>query len=287
MNGFGYLNGVWAPLDRLHISPLDRGFLFGDGIYEVIRVRNRRPFRLEAHLERLEASARGILLNPGKSREEVRDLVFRLLEQAPASGEALVYIQVTRGVQFPRSHAFPPPDTPPTWFLAVWPFEGYPEEIYTRGVNIALFPEVRWRWVHLKTVQLLPNVLAKEEARRKGAFEGVFVTPDGLLVEGSSSTLFAVRDGAVLTTPSSTPVLPGITRKVVEEACRGLGIPLREAPLRKEDFPRYDEMFLASTTAHVVPVVAVEGESVGKGKPGPVTREILKRVLAIYFAETG
>jgi len=287
MKGFGYLNGVWAPLDRLSISPMDRGFLFGDGIYEVIRVRNRRHFRLEAHLERLEESARGILLDLGKSREEVRELIFRLLEQAPASGEALVYIQVTRGVQFPRSHAFPPPDTPPTWFLAVWPFEGYPQEIYTRGVNIALFPEVRWQWVHLKTVQLLPNVLAKEEARRKGAFEGVFVTSEGLLVEGSSSTLFAVQDGVVLTTPSSIPVLPGITRKVVEEACRSLGIPLREVPLRRENLPQYDEMFLASTTVHVVPVVKVEGEVVGGGAPGPVTRAVLERVLAIYLAETG
>ncbi len=287
MTGFGYLNGVWAPLDRLHVSPLDRGFLFGDGIYEVIRVRNRRPFRLEAHLERLEASARGILLNLGKPREEIRDLVFRLLEQAPPSGEALVYIQVTRGVQFPRSHAFPPPDTPPTWFMAVWPFEGYPEEIYTRGVKIALFPEVRWRWVHLKTIQLLPNVLAKEEARRRGAFEGVFLTPEGLLVEGSSSTLFAVQNGVVLTTPSSTPVLPGITRKVVEEACRSLGISLEEKALRKDELARYDEMFLASTTAHVVPVVRVEDTVVGTGNPGPITRAVLERVLALYLSETG
>ncbi len=287
MTGFGYLNGVWAPLDRLHVSPLDRGFLFGDGIYEVIRVRNRRPFRLEAHLERLEASARGILLNLGKPREEIRDLVFRLLEQGPPSGEALVYIQVTRGVQFPRSHAFPPPDTPPTWFMAVWPFEGYPEEIYTRGVKIALFPEVRWRWVHLKTIQLLPNVLAKEEARRRGAFEGVFLTPEGLLVEGSSSTLFAVQNGVVLTTPSSTPVLPGITRKVVEEACRSLGISLEEKALRKDELARYDEMFLASTTAHVVPVVRVEDTVVGTGNPGPITRAVLERVLALYLSETG
>lgn len=286
MKGYGYLNGVWGPLEQLRISPMDRGFLFGDGIYEVIRVQNRKPFRLSAHLDRLEASARGIRLDLRKTREEVEELVERILAHAPEEGEALVYVQVTRGVQFPRSHAFPPPDTPPTWFIATWPFEGYPEEIYTQGVKVALFPEVRWGWVHLKTIQLLPNVLAKEEAHLKGAFEGVFVTPEGRLVEGSSSTLFAVRDGTVLTTPASTPVLPGITRQVVEEACSDLGIPLAEAVIRKEDLPAYDEMFLASTTAHVVPVVRVEDLTVGTGDPGPLTRAILKRVLEIYQSET-
>ncbi len=285
--GYGYLNGSWGPLHTLRLSPMDRGFLFGDGVYEVIRVRNRQPFRLEAHLDRLEVSARGIQLPLHQDREEIRRILHRLLEHAPERGEALIYLQVTRGTHMPRHHAFPPPEVPPTWFLAVWPFEGYAPEIYTRGVRVALFPEIRWQWVHLKTIQLLPNVLAKEHARNHGAFEGVFADSAGNLVEGSSSTLFAVREGTVQTPPSSTPVLPGITRNVVEEACRNLGIPFTEHPLRLADLPMYTEMFLASTTAHVVPVVAVDDRPVGSGTPGPITRRILQEVLRIYHEETG
>lgn len=284
---WGYLNGVWGALEDLQISPMDRGFLFGDGIYEVIRVQNRRPFRMAAHLDRLEASAEGIQLTLDKSREDILDILSHLLARAPEKGEALLYIQVTRGVQIPRNHAFPPSGTPPTWFAALWPFEGYPPTIYTQGVRVTLFSEIRWRWVHLKTIQLLPNVLAKEHARQNHAFEGIFVDAQGALIEGSSSTLFAIHKEEVLTTPQETPVLPGITRQVVEEACNRLGIPLREAVIQMEDIPSYTEMFLASTTAHVVPVVQIEHQPVGSGTPGPITQKILKEVLRIYHDETG
>jgi len=264
-----YLNGSYVPAEQAVVSVDDRGFLFADGIYEVIRVYRGRPFRLEEHLRRL-ADGVAALRIPFRDPAGLAGIADRLLEEnGLRDGDAVLYIQVTRGAA-PRAHAFPPADVPPTVFVSARPFTPYPAEHYERAVTV---PDTRWSRCDIKSVSLLPNVLANQRAKEAGAFEALFVR-DGIVIEGSHSNLFGVFGGTLVTYPACNYILAGITRACVLELAAELGIPAREGPIPFETLWEADELFLSGTTTELMPVVEVDGRAIGGGRPGPVARRL-------------
>lgn len=276
-----YLNGEYPAKGEAVVSVEDRGFLLADGVYEVTPAYRGRLYRLEEHMERLRRGleALRIRLDVGSLGEVHRRLLREndLLE-TPA---AKVYVQVTRGAA-PRAHAFPDPPPEPTVYAYAEAWSPPPPEAWERGFAAATVPDRRWSRVDLKTIALLPNVLAQQAARDRGADEAIFVR-DGVALEGAHANLAAVRDGVLVSHPETVHVLPGVTRRVVLSLARREGIPVEERPLLVEELGEVDELFLTGTTTEVRPLVSVDGAAVGTGTPGPVTR----RLFAAYRGEVG
>lgn len=275
-----HLDGQLVPRERAAISVDDRGFLFGDGVYEVIRAVNGELVAADRHFRRLHRSLSGIdlALPAGLDESQLADTARRLLaENELRRGEALIYLQITRGAA-PRTHHFPPPGTKPTVYMGATPFAP-PHALRRRGARAITLADLRWARCDLKTVNLLPNTLAKQRAAEQGADEAMMVR-DGVVTEGSSANFFAVVDGTVRTHPADHHILPGITREVVLEVAAELGLPLRELAFRPEDIARASEIFFTSTTNDVMPVVDVDGRAVGDGEPGPVARQLYDAVAA-------
>ncbi len=265
-----YLDGAYVPRSEARISPDDRGFVFADGVYEVVRSYGGRLFRLESHLDRL-ADGLGALRIEGIRAAEVASIAAGVLTANGLEDEdALVYVQITRGAA-PRTHAFPDPAVAPTVFVAASPFT--PRFDQTVGVAVITVPDVRWLRCDIKSVALLPNCLAAQEARDAGAAEAVLVR-DGVALEGTATSLLGVFDGVVTTAPQSPLILPGISRDVVLELCEQHGVPVARRAIPHAELPDADELFLASTTLEVMPIVGVDGTPVGGGEPGPVTRRL-------------
>ncbi len=266
-----YFNGQMMPKDEVRISPDDRGFVFGDGVYEVIRVYGGKLFEAGAHLDRLARSLRELKIRFG-GVDRLEGISHRLLvENGLETGDAAVYIQVTRGAAT-RKHAFPAADTPPTVYVSAYAFDP-PEEEWENGVNIILVPDIRWTRCDIKSVALLPNVLAAQRAAEAGAKEAVFVR-DGAVTEGAHTNFAAVFNGEVRTAPYSNLILPGTTRNVAVSLCRELGIRVREFPILQHELTDTDEAMLWGTTTEVMPVVRIDGAPVGDGAAGPVTRRL-------------
>jgi D-alanine transaminase len=266
-----YFNGQLMPKDDVRISPDDRGFLLADGVYEVIASYRGRLFEADAHFKRLERSLREVYIE-GVSMEKLRDAAEMLVQaNCPASEKAALYVQITRGVAS-RSHAFPPCDTPPTVYISASPVRS-PQEEWERGVEAILIPDTRWARCDIKSVALLPNVLASQRAKESGAAEAIFVR-DGAITEGSHTNVCVVFDGRMITYPRSNYILAGITRGIVLDLCGELGVPYDKAPILKNRFIEVDEAMLTGTITEIVPVVRVDGRQVGDGKPGPITRKL-------------
>jgi len=269
-----YLNGESLPLEEASISPLDRGFLFGDAIYEVVRFDRGRPFHLEEHLRRMREglAALRIEADAGFYAAAAR----RLLEENGLAGsDAVVYAQVSRGAA-PRTHVFPPRGTPATIFAFARASDAPPAEA---GGSAILVPDQRWGRCDIKTVMLLPNVLAAQEARQAGAMDAIFVR-DGLALEATKANLFALIGGKVRTAPNGPSILPGVTRGAVIEASRRLAIPVEERAFSVEEMFAASEVFLASTTLWTHSLVRIADRRIGNGEPGPVSarlREALQR----------
>lgn len=265
-----YFNGQFVPKDAVRISPDDRGFLFADGIYEVLRSYDGKLFRVPDHLERMTRGIAAIQI-AGVDVPALGNVAQELVKRNKlGTGSAIVYFQVTRGAA-PRVHYFPDPPVPATIY-------GYanalkPKGDPARGVSVITTPDIRWARCDIKAVSLLANCLANEQAHKAGVIEAIFVR-DGVALEGSSSSFFAVVDGELRTAPANNYVLGSITRIVVLELCRKHGIPHRETPVFVQDLPRATEMFLASTTVEVMPITTIDGKPVADGKPGPVTRRL-------------
>jgi D-alanine transaminase len=266
-----YFNGEFVDKDDVSISPDDRGFVFGDGVYEVMRADRGRFFRMDAHVRRLRRSLREIRLD-GVDLEALRGAVEQLL---PRNGlddrRAKVYLQITRGAA-PRRHAFPPPSTEPTVYARASVNEP-PTEKWEQGVKVILRPDQRWARCDIKSLNYLPNVLANQAAMEADAYEAVFVR-EGFVTEGSHSSVLAVFDGTVCAHPLTNRLLPSITRDAVLSLCRDLGIPVEETPVPAADLPEADELMVLGTTTGVMPVVQVEDWAVGDGTPGAVTRKL-------------
>ena len=281
-----YVNGSFVPRAEARISVEDRGFVFGDGVYEVVRVISGRLFAARFHNERLKRSLDGvrISLSAADSPERFVEIGKQLLrENGLIEGQATLYIQVTRGAAT-RAHNFPQPEVPPTIYISVARFMPYSDLALT-GAPAISHPDLRWGRCDLKTLNLLPNVLASQTAKEKGAFEAMLIR-DGVVTEGTKTNFFGVVDGSLRTHPSDTHILPGITRSVLRDLAREVNIDLDETPIRSDEIPRLSELFLTGTTTDVMPVVKLDDKPVGKGKPGELTRK-LQRVLAESLASGG
>jgi D-alanine transaminase len=278
-----YVNGAFMPRSEAKVSVEDRGFLFGDGVYEVLRAINGRLFAARFHNDRLRRSLDGIriTLPDGDSPERFAEVGKQLLrENDLVKGEATVYMQVTRG-SATRAHAFPPAETRPTIYISVARFTPY-AELAQSGASAISHPDLRWGRCDLKTLNLLPNVLASQTAKERGAFEAMLVR-NGVVTEGAKTNFFGVVDGALRTHPCDAHILPGITRSVLRDLARELRIELDETPIRVDEIPALTELFLTGTTTDVMPVVKLDDKPVGKGQPGELTRR-LQRVLAESLA---
>jgi D-alanine transaminase len=261
-----YLNGEWLPLAEARVSVLDRGFIFGDGIYEVVPVYYRKPFRFEHHLTRFERSTREIgLVNP-LDRAGWRALVDGLIARC-GDEHQFIYWQVTRGVAR-RDFAFPA-NTPPTVFAMTTPFTRPSAAQRGQGLRAVTRADERWLRCDIKSVSLLGAVLARQFASEHGADE-VVQFRDGWLTEGSSSNMWAVRRGTVIAPPRDRLILEGIRYGFVGELCERIGVPFEVRRLGRDEVERADEMMLTSATREILPVVALDGKPVGSGQPGPV-----------------
>lgn len=266
-----YLNGQFLPRASAAVPVEDRGFIFGDGVYEVWRVVDGRLFETERHLTRLRHGLAELrIAAPDVARADaLLEVADRVLgESGLGDGEATLYLEVTRGTA-PRTHQFPSASTQPTVFMMANRFTP-PNELRARGASAITAPDIRWLRCDIKTIQLLPNVLAKQAAAERGAMEALMVR-DGVVTEGSHANVLAVFDGVLRTHPLTNLILPGITRAVVLELARDLGIPVREDAFTDAELMRADELFLAGTTADVMPLVRVNDQPIGSGAPGPIT----------------
>lgn len=270
---FAYLNGEYVDHANACVSVDDRGFLFADGVYDVAFVYDGRSFLMREHVERMRHGL-GELRIRADMLDDFEQIAERLLDQNDLrSGRATIYMQVTRGAA-PRAHAFPAAETPPTVYVIAKPFKAYPDKYFTDGVATLTVPDTRWSRCDIKSIALLPNVLANQHAKERGAFEAVFER-DGVLIEGSHSNLWAVIDGVAVTYETCGYILGGITRKLLLERAHEAGVEAREAPIRRSDLGRIQELFLSGTTTEIMPVVKLDDHVVGDGTPGPVTRKLM------------
>jgi D-alanine transaminase len=287
-----YLNGRFLAPEQAQVSCFDRGFVFGDGVYEVIPAFGGRLFRLEHHLERLDASLRAIRLPNPLTHAEWDAAFTRLIaaqsEAESANGASLhrgprldpigdqsIYLQVTRGVA-PRDHAFPP-DTVPTVFAYAQPIKYASAEQLAGGVSVVTRPDIRWQRCDIKAIALLANALLRQEALDAGAVEAILVR-DGFVTEGAASNIFIVKQDMLVTPPKGPYILPGITRDLILELARAHGIGFLEYPIHEDELLRADEVWLTSSTREILPITRIDGKTVGDGKPGPMHA----RVFALY-----
>ncbi len=286
-----YLNGQFLPRADAAVPVEDRGFVFGDGVYEVWRVVGGRLFETERHLARLSSGL-------GELRIQAPDLVDperltaiadRLLtEDGLLDGEATFYVEVTRGVA-PRTHQFPSASISPTVFAMANRFKPA-EPLRQSGATCITMPDIRWLRCDIKTIQLLPNVLGKQAAADAGALDVLFVR-DGVITETSHANVLAVIDGAIRTHPTNNLILAGITRAVVLEIARDHGIRVDETPFAPSDLSRASEIFLAGTTTDVMPIIRVDDIVIGGGRPGPIAttlfRELRRRLDRLAHERAG
>lgn len=265
-----YLNGAVVPPEKAVVSIDDRGFLFGDAIYEVIRSYNGRLWCFERHLRRLERSLAEIEMEYVEI-EGIADAI-RQAYAASQLPDALIYLQITRGVA-PRAHHYTR-DLKPTVLITVRDITPSAAAVDPEGMTAITAPDLRWRRCDIKSTNLLPNVMAKTRAHEEGAYEAILVHPDGYVTEGSSTSVFWVRDGQVGTIPLGPEVLPSISRGVVEEILQDEKMPFVKERLPLEQFRKADEIFLASTTPEVCPIIQLDGQPVGTGAAGPITKRL-------------
>ena len=267
-----WLNGAFLPLAEARVSPLDRGFLYGDGVYEIIPVYSRHPFRLQEHLQRLSASLSGIgLANPLDTAAWER-VVRQLIETAPWEDQS-IYLQVTRGADNKRDHAFPSPPVPPTHFAFSGPLRVPDAALRASGVAAITVADQRWQRCDLKVLSLLANVLARQEAVDAGCAEAILIR-DGLVKEGAASNIFVVFDGCLLAPPKTHLMLPGITYDVILELAARHGIAHAVREIGEAELRRADEVWMTSSTKEILPITRLDGAPVGKGQPGPLAGQM-------------
>jgi D-alanine transaminase len=261
-----YLNGAFMPLAQARVPVMDRGFLFGDGAYEVVPVYSRRPFRLEEHLRRLQTTLDGIRLANPHTLEEWSALIRELIARNEPDDQS-VYLQVTRGADGKRNHAFPK-SVAPTVFLMSEPLMTPPVEQRENGVCAVTAADFRWLRCDLKSVALLANCLLRQQAVDADCLETILFR-DGFLTEGAASNIFVVRDGTLLAPPKSHLMLSGITYDVVLELAAEHAMPHRVREILEDEVRRADEIWLTSSTKEVLPITLLDGKPVGDGRPGP------------------
>ena len=262
-----YMNGEFTPLAEARVSPLDRGYLLADGIYEVIPVYAGLLFRMDEHLRRLESSLAAVRIDNPHTREQWEDLLRRLVERN-GGGHQSIYLQVTRGVA-PRDHAFPDTVQPSVFVMT----RVMASDIEVRPASAVTRPDNRWSRCDVKTIALLPNVLLRQEAVDAGATEAILIRDDQI-TEGAATNVFVVRDDFIITPPKGPTLLPGITRDLVMELIAGVDLPGLEAQISTEALRTADEIWITSSSMEVTPVVEIDQRPVGTGQPGPVWKKV-------------
>ncbi len=273
MPDIGYLNGQFLPLDEVAISPDDRGFLFGDGIYEVIRAYHGVPAFWQEHCTRLVRSAKEIRLPFTIDPQDFHRLLLGGLQRS-GYAEGKIYIQITRGVA-PREHGFPG-TAKPTVFLSFREMSALPIEMMTQGIKVITVPDIRWNRCDIKSLNLLPNVLAKQQAQEAKVFEAIFLR-EGFVIEGATSNIFMVKNDHLRTPERNNFVLSGVTQQQVINLAQDQGQDVQFSPITFEALCQADEVFLVGTTIEVLPVVNVDGQAIHNGNPGPVTCALQQR----------
>lgn len=271
MNALANLNGERSPLDEVRVPALDRGFLFGDAVYEVLRVYVGRAWLADAHFRRLAKSLDAIRL-AGVDLNRLRQRMEETIAAGPFR-EAIVYIQITRGAAPRRTHRFPSPVVP-LEFLFVEEFHDPYETPRREGTCVITQPDQRWDRCDIKSTNLLANILALQSATEAGCSEALFYLADGTITEGTHTSVFGVRDGLLLTKPRSHDILPGITRGLIFQLADRAGIGIQEEALTREGLGQLSELFLTGTTSEILPIVSVDGQPIGSGRPGPITRRL-------------
>ncbi|MGD9974549.1 MAG: D-amino acid aminotransferase [Desulfatirhabdiaceae bacterium] len=275
MPELAYVNGDIMPIENAMIPIEDRGNQFGDAVYEVIASRNGRLFCMEEHLNRLERSMRELSL-PVIPRDAIEQAILNLFAQAQIPRAAL-YIQISRGVS-PRNHGYP--ENPcPMFIMTIRPVKDMPESCRTEGVGVITAPDIRWGRCDIKTVQLLPNIMAKQRAIESGAADAIFVSADGIAREGTSSNLFVVRNNRLITHPLTPEILGGITRIVILDLCKSLNIPVEERRFHQRELFLADEVFFTGTISEILPIVRIDGKTVGAGRVGPISSRLYQMLL--------
>jgi len=263
-----YLNGEFMPMSEAAISTQDRGFLFGDGVYEVIPVYQRKLFAWPEHLQRLKNSLQGVSIANTLTDDEWFKLMSSLIEQHPWEDQ-FIYLQVTRGIQMVRDH-MPADCLTPSIYAYTNPLKPLSNTIVEDGIKVISLEDIRWLRCDIKAITLLPNVMMKLAAKQQGADDAILISREGLVAEGTASNVFIVKNGTLLTPPNSNKILPGVTRMVIEKVAESHHIPLVEIDLTLEDLQQADEIWLTSSTKEAQPVTQLDGQPVGSGKPGPV-----------------
>ena len=273
-----YLNGDFLPIDQARVPVMDRGFLFGDGVYEVIPVYGGRLFRFQHHIDRLQNSLDGIrLINP-LSDSEWEQIFTTLLQkngvETDSQRDYSVYLQVTRGVAEKRDHLFPA-KVIPTVFVSSQPIATVDPAIIEHGIAAITLEDSRWARCNIKAITLLPNVLLRQEAQNNDASEAILIR-DGNAIEGSASNLFVVKNGNIMTPPKGSQLLPGITRDLVLELSQQHGLDSQEINIDVDTLKSADEIWITSSTREIVPVTRLDGHPVGNGKPGASWHKMMK-----------
>jgi D-alanine transaminase len=273
-----FLNGTFVPKAEATVSVDDRGFLLGDGLYEVTPFYEGVPFGLDRHLARLQKGLAWMRISYDVSSLEEMTRALVAANGLESAVRSLVYMQITRGVA-PRTHYFPEGDVTPTIYAYAKEWSRPIDDAWNRGFNAVTVPDLRWSRVDVKTICLLPNAMAFQAARDVGADDAILVR-DGVAIEGAHQNFWGVFDGTAVTHPTNHRILPGITRAIVLEEAGSAGIPVEERPIRVEELTTADEIFFTGTTGEVRPVVEVDGRPVGDGRVGSVTRRLSDAFLA-------
>ena len=280
MPEIAYVNGEFLPLERATVHVEDRGFQFADGVYEVVRTYGGKPFATDEHVARLFRSLEAIELKIALNAAQTAALIEEGVRRA-GFAEAVVYLQITRG-RAPR-HRGIPKDVAPTVVMTVRELSARAAKLRADGITVITLPEFRWARCDVKSIALLPSILAYHAARKAGAGDAVYVDADGTVNESTAGNVFLVTGGKLRTPPKSTRILSGVTRDKILVAARGSGLETTEERLTKAELYAADEIFLTSTTTEIMPVVAVDGKPVGDGKPGPVSGRIYDQFARMFI----
>jgi D-alanine transaminase len=275
-----YVNGEFLPLERATVRVEDRGFQFADGVYEVVRTYGGEPFATDEHLARLSRSLDAIELKNPLSVEQWKSIINEGIQRS-GFAEAIVYLQVTRGCA-PR-HRGMPKGAEPTIVMTVRELAAPAAKLRENGIAVITMPEFRWARCDIKSIALLPSVLAYQAAKKAGATDAIFVDEVDTVNEATAGNVFVVTDGRLRTPLKSTRILPGVTRDKLLVAARAAGIGTAEERITKSELLSAQEVFLSSTTAEVTPVATVDGKQIGGGKPGPVSRRVFEQFARMFI----
>lgn len=267
-----FLNGKYMPIDEARVPVLDRGFIFGDGVYELVPVYSRVPFRMDEHLARLERSLAAVKIRNPYSRAEWRDIILQLVAKQPFEDQG-VYFQVTRGVA-KRDHAFPK-DAAPTVFVMSNPLVNPAQELVHKGAAAVTAVDDRWLHCDIKSISLIGNCLLRQVSAEVGAVETILLR-GGKLTEASASNVFVVQGGVILSPPKSNLILPGITYDVIVELAQAGGLPIEFRDVTEAEVRAAEEIWVTSSSKEVLAIVDLDGRKVGAGKPGPVFARMYK-----------